>query len=274
MCIRDRYNLISGNLQHGIKTLNNSKNIIISENIIGIQADRIHELKNGYAGVRIEGNASIYAIGPENQIWYNGWEGIELCESTVSEITITANSISNNAEGGIRFYNGPNNNITVPVITNNSPLTGTAVPNCTIEVFSDYSDQGRIYEGFVSSDAMGNWTWTGTMTGPNMTVTATDADGNTSEFSDEIQISTDKPLIINPIRDLSLHEDFGDHLVVRNLYSVFRNTIPDTIMTFSSTSLDTIVQPNIRSDSLLLHCLLYTSPSPRDRTRSRMPSSA
>ena len=24
----------------------------------------------------------------------------------------------------------------------------------------------------------------------------------------------------------------------------------------------------------ILHCLLYTSPSPRDRTRSRMPSSA
>ena len=28
------------------------------------------------------------------------------------------------------------------------------------------------------------------------------------------------------------------------------------------------------SDELLLSCLLYTSPSPRDRTRSRMPSSA
>ena len=27
-------------------------------------------------------------------------------------------------------------------------------------------------------------------------------------------------------------------------------------------------------DELLLSCLLYTSPSPRDRTRSRMPSSA
>ena len=27
-------------------------------------------------------------------------------------------------------------------------------------------------------------------------------------------------------------------------------------------------------DALFLHCLLYTSPSPRDRTRSRMPSSA
>ena len=27
-------------------------------------------------------------------------------------------------------------------------------------------------------------------------------------------------------------------------------------------------------DHMLEHCLLYTSPSPRDRTRSRMPSSA
>ena len=29
-----------------------------------------------------------------------------------------------------------------------------------------------------------------------------------------------------------------------------------------------------REGSLVMHCLLYTSPSPRDRTRSRMPSSA
>ena len=30
----------------------------------------------------------------------------------------------------------------------------------------------------------------------------------------------------------------------------------------------------ITEDTLVWHCLLYTSPSPRDRTRSRMPSSA
>ena len=34
-----------------------------------------------------------------------------------------------------------------------------------------------------------------------------------------------------------------------------------------------IVVPT-ESDALILDCLLYTSPSPRDRTRSRMPSSA
>ena len=31
---------------------------------------------------------------------------------------------------------------------------------------------------------------------------------------------------------------------------------------------------NLTYRSLLTNCLLYTSPSPRDRTRSRMPSSA
>ena len=30
----------------------------------------------------------------------------------------------------------------------------------------------------------------------------------------------------------------------------------------------------VKNDSEVLPCLLYTSPSPRDRTRSRMPSSA
>ena len=32
--------------------------------------------------------------------------------------------------------------------------------------------------------------------------------------------------------------------------------------------------PNVTLSSILGRCLLYTSPSPRDRTRSRMPSSA
>ena len=33
-------------------------------------------------------------------------------------------------------------------------------------------------------------------------------------------------------------------------------------------------EPVVREEPLLEGCLLYTSPSPRDRTRSRMPSSA
>ena len=33
-------------------------------------------------------------------------------------------------------------------------------------------------------------------------------------------------------------------------------------------------KPALDEISLKINCLLYTSPSPRDRTRSRMPSSA
>ena len=36
----------------------------------------------------------------------------------------------------------------------------------------------------------------------------------------------------------------------------------------------TLYQTTIRNVALFLSCLLYTSPSPRDRQKSRMPSSA
>ena len=36
----------------------------------------------------------------------------------------------------------------------------------------------------------------------------------------------------------------------------------------------TVLVGRLKGDTLVYDCLLYTSPSPRDRTRSRMPSSA
>ena len=38
--------------------------------------------------------------------------------------------------------------------------------------------------------------------------------------------------------------------------------------------LQAILAHAVTDDDLIINCLLYTSPSPRDRTRSRMPSSA
>ena len=37
---------------------------------------------------------------------------------------------------------------------------------------------------------------------------------------------------------------------------------------------DTVTARKLYNQGKINHCLLYTSPSPRDRTRSRMPSSA
>ena len=58
----------------------------------------------------------------------------------------------------------------------------------------------------------------------------------------------------------------------------FKQDHPDASLINLRFDLDTILQyslpTNLRSPVLLDFCLLYTSPSPRDRTRSRMPSSA
>ena len=40
------------------------------------------------------------------------------------------------------------------------------------------------------------------------------------------------------------------------------------------TDTENVKQSSVKADKKLDSCLLYTSPSPRDRTRSRMPSSA
>ena len=54
-------------------------------------------------------------------------------------------------------------------------------------------------------------------------------------------------------------------------------TIVDGVVTFTDPALleaDYFIFKNARTWALYDVCLLYTSPSPRDRTRSRMPSSA
>jgi len=56
--------------------------------------------------------------------------------------------------------------------------------------------------------------------------------------------------------------EYGEHIF---------EIIDDCNLTLSSLSFP---RPSSTQVSLSLPCLLYTSPSPRDRTRSRMPSSA
>jgi hypothetical protein len=64
-------------------------------------------------------------------------------------------------------------------------VSGTACPGCTVEVFSDAEDEGRVYEGSAVASAAGTFSFTKPtgLTGPFITATATDGQGNTSEFS-------------------------------------------------------------------------------------------
>jgi len=97
--------------------------------------------------------------------------------------TISGNSIHSNGDKGIENWNGGNKELAAPTIETVGSVFGTACPNCTVDVYSDQADEGEVYEGSTTADGDGNWTLPGLPQGPNITATATDADGNTSEFS-------------------------------------------------------------------------------------------
>ncbi len=138
------------------------------------------------AAVWIRDGAQDNFVGPDNLIAFNG-QGVWIVDAGTRGNTIARNRIHSNALKGIRLYGGGNDDLAPPVINLVSPnsVSGTACANCTIEVFSDTDDEGRIYEGVTTADAGGDWVLTkaGGLAGPNVTATATDAAGNTSEFS-------------------------------------------------------------------------------------------
>jgi parallel beta-helix repeat protein len=179
-------NVISGNSEDGVQirdttTLSN----IISSNYIGTDVDGTNPLANERHGISIEssrGNTIAH-----NTIAYNASRGIYVNGVDAVRNTITQNSIHSNVERGIVLEDG-NTGLTAPLITDvTSQTIGGIAPMAyiTVEVFSDAEDEGRVYEGTTSADGSGVFTLNKleSFTGPYLTATATDSDGNTSEFS-------------------------------------------------------------------------------------------
>ena len=86
---------------------------------------------------------------------------------------------------------------------------------------------------------------------------------------------SDKPLIIYKVQDgYNLYTDFSKKIIltkknINNFFSSFKSKKfkKETDLLIGFFGYEILC-------NLLNICLLYTSPSPRDRTRSRMPSSA
>jgi hypothetical protein len=194
-------NLLSGNEGCGIVIQGCCEGNHLYSNKIGVQADGLSELPNTESGIRFDYLAYNVCdtIGPYNTIWYNHGYGIELRDSTSSRITITQNSIAFNDSSAIKLKNGANGRISTPHITGIYPLTGTAIPYSTVEIFSDPSDQGATYEGTVSVDSDGHWVFDGSLTWPCITATTTDTHGNTSELSPSYSLTDLEPEQSNPM---------------------------------------------------------------------------
>ena len=93
-------------------------------------------------------------------------------------------------------------------------------------------------------------------------------EGATGRFMRLAIINDDMPFLVDSIANAMAAADVTIHRLLHPILSVARDA--DGAL---SAVLDDDA-PGARRESMIYICLLYTSPSPRDRQKSRMPSSA
>jgi len=174
-------NLSSGNCGPGID-LCGDYNFAIS-NHIGTDISLSRPLPNDGAGIRVRGE---HNLAQANLVAYS-WTAAGIEVYLWPHNSLRRNSIFGNAGPGIRLIDGGNQMLPAPLMltVTETSVSGTACPGCTVEVFSDAEDEGRVYEGSAVASAAGTFSFTKPtgLTGPFITATATDSEGNTSEFS-------------------------------------------------------------------------------------------
>lgn len=183
-------NVISGNgngvlIRHSETTGN-----MVIGNYIGTDATGSQPLGNAYGIWIIDGAQSNIIGGP------NPGEGNLIAENNAGVVvegpettgnTVRGNSIHSNRGSGINNEEGGNTELKPPTFTSASPLGGSACANCTVDIYSDSQGEGELYEGSTLADGEGNFTFDGSPSGPNVTATATDSYGSTSEFSQALR---------------------------------------------------------------------------------------
>jgi len=172
---------------------------VIRGNMIGTNPAGLSPMPNGGNGIEILGSATGtviggHGVGEGNTVAFNGGNGVLADGLTTTRNTVSADSIYSNGGKGIENSNGGNTELAPPIIDTVGSASGHTDPicyPCTVEVFSDNQDEGRVYHGSTSTnnDATGTWIYPGTVTGPYITATITDATGNTSEFSSPVAYS-------------------------------------------------------------------------------------
>jgi hypothetical protein len=180
-------NVISGNTHDGV-ALFTADRVAVYGNLIGTQVDGTTPLPNGGGGVALSSSTHSNVIGgtgagQANVVAFNGLAGVGVFACCDYYNQVRGNSIHENTGKGIFLADDQNHTTSTPAITGVNPIHGTACANCTIDVYSDADGQGKVYEGTVTADGAGNWTFSGSPAGPNVTATATSASLSTSEFS-------------------------------------------------------------------------------------------
>jgi CSLREA domain-containing protein len=206
-------NVISGNVSGVVINGATASGNSVQGNKIGTDASGLLNLGNSSDGVFISGapnNTVGTTSGLRNTIAYNGpgagASGVEVTGAGATGNTVRGNFIHSNGGPGIDNSSGGNTELTPPVVTSAGSAAGTACPNCTVDVYSDDEDEGGFHQGSAVADGAGNWNFAGFVNGPNITATATDAAGNTSEFSAPFVLAG--TIVVDTTGDSNTIDDF------------------------------------------------------------------
>lgn len=184
------HNTIADNNTTGIQ-IKRGRDNVIGPKRIDLQPDAMNLIvTNGTHGIFItDGSTGNSVIG--NTIHGNGNDGVQVRGTDSIENEISRNSITANGQQGIALKDDGNNAIAAPAITSDrgvNPVSGTADPGVTIEIYRDANGQGQVYQGSTTVDNAGQWSFTlpaGDTPQQEGAVTAIAIDnkGNTSAFA-------------------------------------------------------------------------------------------
>ncbi|MGD2179307.1 MAG: right-handed parallel beta-helix repeat-containing protein, partial [Anaerolineae bacterium] len=179
-------NVIGANGWSGVAIVRSASNTVMG-NQIGLDSAAGEDLGNAAYGVHVVASSDNELVA--NSVARNGSDGVRVEGEAALHNRISLNAITDNGGEGIRLLSGGNGDLLPPAIitVTRTSVSGTACPGCTVEVFSDPADEGAYVHSppYATADSSGAWTWYGSVTGANVTATATDADGNTSPFASD-----------------------------------------------------------------------------------------
>ena len=168
---------LRGNRAEGVRITNGAQSNTVSGNVVA---------GNGAAGIQIEQPSTSTTASIDNRItqnreWSNTGLGIDLVP--VAGVNPNDGNDTNTAIG--------NDGMDYPVIAQatSTSAKGTAPASSTVELFAATADtgspngEGSTYIGTTTADGSGSWCIGGISIGGAVTATATDANGNTSEFA-------------------------------------------------------------------------------------------
>lgn len=155
-------NVISGNTGDGIALISADR-VTMQGNFIGTQPDGSSPLPNGGAGVRLYSSTHNNVVGGINPgegniVAFNAVNGVVVGINNYYN-QIRGNSIHDNTGKGISEPDSQVGHAFLPSITGVNSVNGTACANCTVDVYSDGSDEGRVFEGSTTANGAGNWTY-------------------------------------------------------------------------------------------------------------------